>query len=228
MKQKLKKSLLTVVKLLPLLMCIGFAGCYLMNRENISADIFINYVPENLFIAALFLILMYAAKSLSIFFPVMILYISGGYLFSPCIALAVNILGVLAELTIPYWIGRVSGADFANKLSEKYSGIKNVVSNQQNNGFFMAFFLRIICLPRDVVSIYFGVCRVPFGKYILGSLVGVIPSLVPATLLGASITDPTSPLFLISAVLIAVISVVSFLLYYFSIKFKSKSKAESE
>ncbi len=77
-----------------------------------------------------------------------------------------------------------------------------------------AFFLRIVyILPLDVVNMYLGATRMPYPKYLAASLFGVLPSTIAATLLGVSITDPTSSIFWISIGMTIGFSVVSLLIY---------------
>lgn len=71
-----------LLRTLPLILCIAFVLIYLFCGSDISAETILQYAPSNLFLAAIFLILLYGIKSLSIFFPVVILYIAGGFLFS--------------------------------------------------------------------------------------------------------------------------------------------------
>lgn len=71
-----------LLRTLPLILCIAFVLIYLFCGSDISAETILQYAPSNLLLAAIFLILLYGIKSLSIFFPVVILYIAGGFLFS--------------------------------------------------------------------------------------------------------------------------------------------------
>jgi len=139
----------------------------------------------------------------------------GGFLFEPHHALIVNTVGVLVELAIPYWIGRASGAGFADKLCKKHPKLGEIIGESGSNNFFMSFFLRVIsCLPGDAISMYFGARKVPFWTSLLASFLGTLPGVVAATLLGINITDPSSPMFWVSIALTAGISAISFLVYF--------------
>lgn len=205
----------SLLRALPLLLCIILITAYLLFDGEITVEAIIHYAPANLWLAAGFLWLLYAVKSLSIIFPRIILNIAGGFLFPPLIAVFVNMTGILIELTIPYGLGRISRKASAEKLIKKYPAIKDIVARQKGNALFISFFLRTIsCLPGDVVSMYLGATKMPFAKYLIGSFLGTIPGMIAATLIGSSITDPTSPLFWISVTLMAAISAASFLIYY--------------
>ena len=223
MKNKIKKILLTVLRFAPLIICAVCMCIYLFSGEEITAESLLNFAPEEPLYAALFFVLLYAFKSLTVFFPIIVLNVLGGFLFEPVHALIINSVGVLVELTIPYWIGRASGAEFADKLCKKHPKLAEIIGEGSNNNFFMSFFLRVIsCLPGDAVSMYFGARKVPFWTCLLASFLGTFPGMVAATLLGMNITDPSSPMFWVSIGLTVGISVISFLVYFLWRRAKKK------
>ncbi len=213
MKERTKGALRIALRLLPLAACMACMGIYLLAGPEISAEGLQNFAPEKPLYAAAFLLLLYAAKSLTVVFPIAVLHILGGYLFDAPVALLVNTAGVLVTLSIPYWIGRASGAGLADKLLRKYPKIEEFLGGSGSD-FFLSFFLRVIsCLPGDIVSMCFGARRMPFLSYLIGSFLGILPGMIATTLLGTSITNPTSPRFWISIGLTAGISVLSFSIY---------------
>lgn len=215
MKEKSKKAFLTILRYIPLVVCIAFAGWYFINSEDISVDAIVNFVPSKPWRAAMFLTALYAAKSVSVVFPIIVLHIAGGFLFSPFVAVIVNCVGTITTIIIPYWIGRISGADFANRLMQKYPKVEEVIAKIDDNSFSASFFLRVIsCLPGDAVSMYLGATKMQFTSYLLGSFLGYLPGIITATLLGESVTVPTSPMFWISLLLTVGIAVFSFLFYF--------------
>ena len=221
--KKFKNILLTILRFAPLVVCAVFMGFYLFSGEDITAESLLNFAPEEPLYAALFLVLLYAFKSLTVFFPIIVLKVLGGFLFEPHHALIVNTVGVLVELAIPYWIGRASGAGFADRLCKKHPKLAEIIGEGSNNNFFMSFFLRVIsCLPGDAVSMYFGARKVPFWTCLLASFLGTFPGMVAATLLGMNITDPSSPMFWVSIGLTVGISVISFLVYFLWRRAKKK------
>ena len=102
MKNKAKSILLNILRFAPLVVCAVFMGFYLFSGKEITAEGLLNFAPEEPLYAALFLILLYAFKSLTVFFPIIVLNVLGGFLFEPDHALIVNTVGVLVELAIPY------------------------------------------------------------------------------------------------------------------------------
>lgn len=209
-----KKKILKLLRLIPPIICLTLIGIYFFFGKNISVEEILHYTPQNPWIAAVFFVLLYGIKSLSVFFPLMILHIAAGFFFPSGIALIINLLGTMAALSLPYWIGNFTGAEFIDQLTKKFPKLAEIINYQQGNTFFLAFFLRAIsCLPGDIVSIYLGMSKMPFPKYLLGSILGTLPGIITATLVGTSITNPSSPVFIISVFLTIAMSVGSLVLY---------------
>ncbi len=205
-----------VLRLAPLIICVIFMCLYLFAGKDVTVQELMNYAPKEPICAAIFVVLLYAFKSLTVFFPIIALNVLGGFLFEPAQALIVNCIGVIVELTIPYWIGRISGRELAVKIEKKHPRLASVFGAKSESLFFLSVFLRaLFCLPGDAISMYFGAIKMPYPKYIFGSFIGILPGTVAATLLGMSITDPSSPMFWVSASLTIGFAILSFILYYF-------------
>lgn len=209
------KKWLSILKLLPFTLCILLILCYLVFGEEISVQTIINYTPQSPFLATIILFLMYGTKSVSVVFPLIILEIAGGHLFPTIPAIIINTIGIIICHTIAYGIGRFSGTNVIGNLVTKHSLIESVIQKQNDNTFFICFFLRTLyCLPGDVVSMYLGAVKTPFKCYISASTLGTLPSTILATLFGASITEPSSPMFWISILLMTLFAGSSWLAYY--------------
>jgi len=210
----MKQRMIELIKYVPILCCMILAVFLILSGDEISVDSILHYAPENLLLAAGFMLLLYVFKSLSVFFPLMVLKLAVGFLFPPLTAIVVNILGMFVSLTVSYCVGRVSGTKLTEKLCGKYPKLRELMQRSAEKQTAKAFFLRIVyILPLDVVSMYLGAARMPYPKYLAASLWGVLPSTIAATLLGASITDPASPMFWISIGMTVGFSVVSLLAY---------------
>lgn len=191
------------------------AMVFLPAKGDFSVEILLAFTPKDPAKAAAVLLLLYAAKSATVFFPLILLQIAAGHLFSPWEALGINFAGILIILTIPYLIGHAAGLEAIQKLVQKYPRFGQLVGKQQDNALFLCFFLRVIsCLPGDVVTMYLGATKTPFWKNLLGGTAGVLPGMIMATLMGSSIQDPRSPAFWLSAILMVTLSLLSAFLYY--------------
>ena len=195
MRKRVAEILMTIAKILPFVVMLALVALYLPNKDAVSVDSILRYTPDNLWLAALAVLAAYAVKSLSVFFPLLVLYAAAGLLFPLPAALLVNLSGLLVCVTIPYGIARI------NEI-------------KRGSEFFFAFFLRIIeFLPGDVVSMVLGASGMTYWKFAVGSLLGLLPVMVATTVAGSSLSDPTSPVFIVTAVLVVLLSVGSFVLW---------------
>lgn len=176
-------------------------------------DIF-NYVPDNYILAALTIVGMYLVKSLSVVLPLMALYISSGMIFSPLWGIVVNLAGMFVSLSIPYLLGRFCGKDLLDRLSVRYKNIEKLKTMKTKNQWFLPYILRMVgILPGDIVSMSLGAMSINYKKYILGSIVGLLPRMVAATCFGSTLTEPTSPVFILSCVITITLTGGSLLLH---------------
>lgn len=214
MKRKFKSFLRFASRLAPFVLSLALILLFLIHK-GFSVEAILSYTPKSKLLAALFLIALYALKSFTVFFPLVLLEIAGGFLFTPLHAMIINLIGISVELSVSYWIGRFSGSRLVKHIFEKHPKLSDVMERRASSSFLKAIFLRSVTfLPGDAVGMYLGATRMPFGAYLLGSLLGSLPSTVIATLLGTSITDPSSPTFWVSLSLTVLLSLLSFLIYW--------------
>ena len=169
MIDNIRKYLPAVLLLVLLLFCIRY-------REDLSVEKILRYTPKEPVKAALLMLVFYAVKSVSFVFPIAVLQLAVGHLFSTGTALLVNFLGRAVTLALPYWMGRFSGSSMVENLTSKYPKLKTVVDYQNGNPLYISFFMRTLnFLPGDAVSLFLGAVKIPFGIYMLGGMLGTFP-----------------------------------------------------
>ena len=167
-----------------------------LSRSEITLESILSFTPENGFLAAMVLLLCFAAKSVTMVVYINLLYIAGGILFPLPLALAVNLAGTAIVLIIPYWIGRLGGREMVGKMRARYPRIEKIQSLHAKSNFLFAMLVRSLgILPADPVSIYLGANEMPFIPYLTGGLVGFLPALLVSTILGINAEKPGSPEF---------------------------------
>jgi uncharacterized membrane protein YdjX (TVP38/TMEM64 family) len=227
-----KKKFLILKRILQLLPWV--VGLVLMlsvtlvfaKHPDIKAEDLVGYAPKNGFLAAVFLIVLFAVKSLIFVIPIPILYIASGLIFPPVTAFIVNVLGMITCTAVPYWIGWYSGAGIINRLIKKYPKMQIIDTFKSDNGWFLSFFVRAIgFLPCDAVSVILGAWKVDFKKYITGTALGMLPGLIATTLVGITITDPHSPEFILSLILTVLVTLGSVAFYRIYLKRRDRGQA---
>ncbi len=211
----MKKTIGTILKILPFAIMGILIVAILSSNEDPTVENILSSMPDSMFLSALFLMGMYALKSLSVVFPIIVLQVAAGLMFPLWAALLLNILGTTVAYTIPYITGRFSGSAATEKLMRKYPKVKEIVDMQHSSSWFPSFILRSVsCLPADIISMCLGSVKVPYIPYVVASVVGTLPGLIPATTAGMSILDPTSAVFIFSVILTVLTSVLSIILYW--------------
>lgn len=184
------------LRALPLLGLCCAALWLWRSGQKLSVDTVLSYTPKLPLLAALFLLLLYGLKSISLMLPVLLLDTVCGVLFPLPAAILVATLGTAVTLTIPYFIGRGAGPDMTEKLQQKHPRLRELRQLRSRNELFLSFLIRIIgILPCDVVSLYLGNTRMPFGKYLLGGVLGFMPDILTAVVAGMKADDRSSPWF---------------------------------
>ena len=203
---KNKKKLIPFIAIA--LMCIVSIFIEKITGEPLSVHTIIKYTPKDSILAAIVILFLYALKSLTVVFPLAILYLASGIIFPTWIAILINILGLAITFTIPYWIGRHFGDEAIEEIYTRFPKVKKVTKYQNSNAFFACFITRIVgFLPGDIVSIYFGACNTNFPVYLLGGISGCLLSIITTTIIGEKLNNPFTKEFLV-VLLIRIIVII--------------------
>lgn len=179
-----------------LLGILGLGLLILYESKPVTAEEILSWQPENLFLAAFALLLAYAVKSMLVFVPLMLLQILIGHLYPREAAFALNLLGLVVVMAVPYAIGRRLGSGKMERLLAKYPKLRGILKLQSENEVALCFMLRSCAVPpADIVTMYLGASGVSFGVNVIGGVLGSLPAMVLTTFLGESIRDPSSPVF---------------------------------
>lgn len=188
----------------------------LTRTGNVTLDSIIENASGNPKKSIISLLALFAVKSLTIIIPLPSLYIASGVLFKPIKALLISYIGLAITLTIPFILGRWSGAEEMAYIKNKYPKIEKLIEIQERNEFLASFIIRLIgWFPCDILSFYFGACKTNYIKYITSSLLGASIGVVTNTLLGDVILDPLSWQFMLMLLIKILISVSVVLVTYF-------------
>ena len=213
---KNKKKLIPFIAIA--LMCIVFIFIDKITGEPLSVYAIIKYTPKDPILAAIVILFLYALKSLTVVFPLAILYLASGIIFPTWIAILINILGLAITFTIPYWIGRHFGDEAIEEIYTRFPKVKEVTKYQNSNAFFACFITRIVgFLPGDIVSIYFGACNTNFPVYLIGGISGCLLSIITTTIIGEKLNNPFTKEFLV-VLLIRIIVIIGAILLNKKIK----------
>lgn len=200
----------------------------LVNGKDLTVEGVLSYTPQNTFLAAAFMMLLFALKSLSIFIFSGILFAANGILFPLPLAIGLNLLGAGIMVSLPYWLGKKVGADMIDRITGKYPKAEALRELQTDHEFILSFVTRAVnVLPSDILSLYMGAVGIGYRKYLAGSILGMLMSIITFPIMGMNITDPKSPAFLASICVQAAVSVASICAYGLYRRKRGRKDAQS-
>lgn len=130
-----------------------------------------------------------------------------GVLLPPAVAVPIAVAGIVAGATVAFWLGRGLGRPYLahrTALATPAGRLARLQGWLDRDGTRAVIYARVIpVLPFGLLNYVFGATTVRTGPFILGTALGIGPSTVAYTLLGASAQQPGSPAFLVSLALVA-------------------------
>lgn len=159
----------------------------------------------------------YLIKSVLFIIPASLIYISVGMAFPVWQAIAVNLVGIILEVVVTYYLGMFLGGDYVNKLLAKSKGGQKILDLKISDRFSVLLGIRALpVFPIDFVSLFWGASKCGFFKYFSASVIGIMPRVALFTVLGDGIYDYI-PIHLIVKIIICAIpiGVVVYLVRHF-------------
>ena len=193
-----QKALRTARNIVLGLIWVGIIAICFHHRKELSAEEIARYTPANPWLAAIVMLALFALKSLSIVIYSGLLYAANGILFPLPMAILLNLIGTVIMVSLPYQIGRRTGTSAVDEIRAKYPKAEAIHDLRAKNDFLFSFLVRMVRLPSDVASLYMGAVQVEYEKYLLGSLLGLLPHTITFPIMGMNIGEIHSPKFLIS------------------------------
>ena len=187
-------------KLLPLLVMLLIAGgavAFILTRGSIGVQELLAWSPENKWLATLAALAAYALKSQTVVVPYALIATAVGLIFDLPAALAVNTLGSVVCISLPYLTGRGSDGVLVDALLARQPRMRAFYEANRRHLFLVSLVLRVANLSNDILGLVFGSLKMKYWEYLLSSLVGILPAMVLYTVLGNDL-DPFSAPVLIS------------------------------
>lgn len=166
--------------------CVGIR---LINKYNIKVSNIKNLsemIQGGVLTVSLIIIAFSVVKSFALVFPpAVILSIAGYMLPNYPLAFGVNLVSIILSLSIPYFLGKFTGAGMVDTLSRKFKAIKKIDDFAGTNEVKLtAVFKFAGLLPGDLSSLLFGAMNISYRNYMLGATLGNLPLIAAYTLFG--------------------------------------------
>lgn len=142
--------------------------------------------------------------------PVPFICLMSGMVFEPVIAVAVNTAGFALLLYTKYMWGKKAGGGVAVKTLKRYDNVREMMDRAGNGKLAVLVALRIIpSLPVNAVSKIYGGMNFPVGRFMIASLIGLLPKILSYSYMGSNFSQPFTWKFMAPVVALLLISGVS-------------------
>ncbi|RLB66028.1 MAG: hypothetical protein DRH08_07100 [Deltaproteobacteria bacterium] len=133
------------------------------------------------FKAALIYIVIYAVRPL-VLFPATLLTVASGLIFGPWLGTLFTVVGENASANLGFvlarWFGRNAVETHSSELLSRWD------EKLRQNGIVAVMSMRLLMLPFDAVNFGCGLTAIRHRDYAVGTLIGILPSLIGFVLLG--------------------------------------------
>lgn len=197
------------------LLLIWSCAIALFVRTNgwLSVDELLHFRPESKLMAVLAMLGLFMLKSVDFLINSGVLYAVSAILFPLPAALALNLAGAAIVSAVPYCVGHSLGAPLLAHIRRRYPKLRRLEAVQTKGVFFFALLMRCAGIPVCIVGVYFGADKSDFQKYMAGSVLGLMPMIIPYTILGSSAADYHSPVFITAIGVRVLVLILSAFLY---------------
>ncbi|MDX9914595.1 MAG: VTT domain-containing protein [Sphaerochaeta sp.] len=209
-----------VLRAAPLVLVVALATTVVLRSGPTAIRSYIESYRENAALTALVILALFLFKSVSFGLPYTVLYLAVGHLFTLPIALALNIIGIAVNMQIPYFLGRYGNVAFIERLLHRARFVRDFSQRDDNHPLIFSFLVKFIgVVPHEITNLLLGSLDIPYGRYLVGGILGLLPGMVTTTVAGASMADPTSIQFILAVLAFALVMALS---YYLSRRTRKK------
>ncbi len=215
MQEDSKRSLkIQVLRFAPLLIVVVLATIVVVRSGPAAITAYIESYRENALVTAAVIMALFLFKSVSFGLPYTVLYLAVGHIYPLPVALALNVIGIAVNMQIPYFVGRYGNFASVERLLHRAQFVQDFTQREDNSPIMFSFLVKFIgVVPHEITNLLLGTLDIPYFKYLIGGILGLLPGMVATTVAGATITNPRSVPFILA---VAVFFLLMLLSYYLS------------
>lgn len=200
---------------------------FVRHEGGLTVKELLRYRPASPVLSCLAMLGLFALKSVDFLINSGILFAADGIMFPLPAALLINLLGIVIMVTPTYFLGRMWGTSVIEHLHRKYPKLRTIDLGEDGGSLAAAILLRSVGLPIQAGSLYMGASNYSFGRFLLGSVLGLLPAMIPFTVMGESAGNAGSPAFLIAVGIELLACLSSAVIWAVLTKRRTAAKAEN-
>lgn len=130
-------------------------------------------------------------KSFALIFPPAVVFSVCAYLLPNFwLALAVNIISGFLSLSVPYFLGKFTGAGMVDTLKGKFKAVKKLDDFAGANEVQMTFVVKLSgIIPGDLSSLLFGAMGISYKSFMIGGNLGTVPLVIVYSFFGFTLKN---------------------------------------
>lgn len=184
-----RRNMSRVISTLVLSIWIFALLAALAEHDRISAAAVMSFTTQNVYAAVLVILLMFALKTLSVFFYSGVIFAASGVLFGLYGGVAVNIAGAAVMVAEGYFMGRCLVGLSAEGVMDKYPKLRAFASLREKGTFRYVFLIRMMkVINFDIGSMFLGSIKCSFLPYLAASILGMLPEILLYALAGSGLS----------------------------------------
>ena len=207
----MKLTILQKSKLIFALLFLIFVTL-LINFFDFSVENLQMNLQENLVLAVIVFLLLYGIKSLTMSIPNSVLYVAAGLIFPIWAAILITYIGLSLSALVGYYFGSRMGETRSVRTILMKEKFKKLIDKYEDNLLMMCFVVRLLAIPFGLASMFFGVKKLPKWQFLLITLLGVTPTMLPILLAGSAIANPFAPTVLLPFIISLLLGAISLFL----------------
>ncbi len=150
----------------------------------------ITAVTDSNYIKIALILAVYIVKALTFVVPASLVYVAVGGILPHALAVAVNLVGILLEVSVTFFLGRFLGKDAVEKiLMKSEKGRKFLQKDVRDKPSVLLAIRAVPAFPIDFVSLFYGASGMGFFKYAVLSVLGISWRVIAFTILGSAVFD---------------------------------------
>jgi uncharacterized membrane protein YdjX (TVP38/TMEM64 family) len=215
MERQPKKPILPIIlRMIPPLVILMLMTVFVVRNGVTAIETLVDQFHDRIWLTTAAFMGLFLLKSVSFGLPFALLYIGVGSLYPFWLALVVNCVGIVVNMQIPYFLGRYTGSGLVERLLGKYPSLGRLEAFSKHSSLLFSFMVKFIGkIPHEITNALLGSLKVPYVPYVVGGVLGLLPTMVATTLAGSSLDNPASPQFILSVVFVLSLAGLSYGLY---------------
>ncbi|HHU52216.1 MAG TPA: TVP38/TMEM64 family protein [Firmicutes bacterium] len=170
--------------------------------KELSVQSLLDFTPESPALAALVFLGLYCLKAFVLFIPLTVLYLGAGVLFPVGWAFVLTYFCLIVESSIGFFLGRRLGRKRVRALLSHSERGRKLLDFSNNNSILSCFIIRMIPGPPiEVTNMFIGTTGIKFFPFIVGTLLGYTPGMIPFILFGGAMSQPLALKYLLPCAL---------------------------